>query len=159
MEVDDLGIRPAQAHVPFLIGGHGRRVIDIAARTADIFQFTGLTLGEGGVPAPGGFPIAIIQERHRWLTEAAGDRADSIERSVLVQLTHIGDGADERTDEVAGRFSFDRDEIERTPFVLIGSVNEVVDKLERLRELIDISHVVVRDAEGFAPVVAALAGR
>ena len=66
---------------------------------------------------------------------------------------------DERIGEIATRFSFDRDEVERTPFVLIGSVNEVVDKLERLRELIDLSHVVVRDAEGFAPVVEVLAGR
>jgi probable F420-dependent oxidoreductase len=157
--IDDLGVRPVQARVPFLIGGHGRRVVGIAARHADIFQFTGLTHGEGGRPGPGGFPIDTILERHRWLLEAAGDRADSIERSALVQVTHIGDGADERAADVAARFSIERVEIDRTPFVLIGSVNEVVDKLERLRELIDLSHVVVRDAEGFAPVVDALAGR
>ncbi|MCU1361208.1 MAG: N5,N10-methylene tetrahydromethanopterin reductase, partial [Ilumatobacteraceae bacterium] len=43
LAVDDLGIRPVQDHVPFLIGGHGPRVVAIAARHADIFQFTGLT--------------------------------------------------------------------------------------------------------------------
>jgi hypothetical protein len=33
------------------------------------------------------------------------------------------------------------------------------DGLERRRELLGISHVVVRELESFAPVVAALAGR
>jgi len=42
---------------------------------------------------------------------------------------------------------------------LLGSLEQIVDKLERLRQDVGISHVVVRDAEGFAPVVAALAGR
>jgi probable F420-dependent oxidoreductase len=157
--LDELGIRPVQPRVPFLIGGHGRRVVGIAARHADIFQFTGLTHGDGGVPGTGGFAIDDIEERHRWLIEAAGDRADAIERSILVQLTHVGDGADERLDQVAERMGRDRQVIENTPFVLIGSVDQVVDKLERLRDLIDVSHVVVRDAEGFAPVVASLAGR
>ena len=43
--------------------------------------------------------------------------------------------------------------------MLVGSVEQVVDKLERLRADLGISHYVVRDAEQFAPVVAALAGR
>jgi len=61
--------------------------------------------------------------------------------------------------KTAERFGVSADLIEETPFLLIGSLEEVVDKLERLREDVGISHVVVRDAEGFAPVVAALAGR
>jgi hypothetical protein len=35
----------------------------------------------------------------------------------------------------------------------------LIDKLERIRERTGISHYVIRDAEAFAPVVAALAGR
>lgn len=157
--VDDLGVRPVQPHVPFLIGGHGRRVVAIAARHADIFQFTGLTHGEGGTPGPGGFMIDAVLQRHRWLVEDAGPRADEIERSILVQVTHVADDADQSVDETASRFGLDREGLDGTPFALIGSVDQIVDKLERLRELIDLSHVVVRDAEGFAPVVAALAGR
>jgi len=59
----------------------------------------------------------------------------------------------------AERFAVSADLIEDTPFVLLGSLEQIVDKLERLRQDVGISHVVVRDAEGFAPVVAALAGR
>jgi probable F420-dependent oxidoreductase len=158
LAVEDLGIRPAQDHVPFLIGGHGKRVVGIAARHADIFQFTGLTHGEGGQPAPGGFAIDAVRERSRWLADAAGDRHGVIELSALVQLVHIGAGADEKVEATAERFGIDRALIDSTPFLLLGSVAEVVDKLERLRSDVGISHFVVRDAECFAPVVDALAG-
>ena len=159
LAIDDLGIRPLQQRVPLLIGGHGKRVVRVAARHADIFQFTGLTHEEGGQLAAGGFAIDAIRERSRWLAEAAGDRLAGIECSALVQLVDVGDGAADRIAATADRFGVDPQMIEETPFVLIGSVEEVVDKLERLRADVGISHVVVRDPEGFAPVVAALAGR
>jgi probable F420-dependent oxidoreductase len=162
VELDKLGVQPAAARVPFLIGGHGRRVVSLAARHADIFQFTGLHHGEGGVPNGGGFALAHVIERGRWLGEAAavaGDRDASIERSILVQATYVGDEGAAKLDEAVERFRLDRELLEHTPFVLIGSVEQVVDKLERLRESIGVSHVTVRDVDGFAPVVAALAGR
>jgi probable F420-dependent oxidoreductase len=159
LTVENLGIQPAQEHVPFLIGGHGKRVVGIAARHADIFQFTGLTHGEGGRPAPGGFAIDAVRQRSRWLADAAGDRLGEIELSALVQLVHIGAGADEKIEATAQRFAIDRALIDGTPFLLLGSVAEVVDKLERLRSDVGISHFVIRDAEAFAPLVAALTGR
>lgn len=157
VHVADLGVRPAQARVPFLVGGHGRRVVALAARHADIFQLTGLTHGEGGRPEPGGFAPETVAERVRWLADAAGERDADIERSLLVQATDVGPHAD--AGALAERFGRPPDELEATPFVLVGSVEQVVDELERRRRDLGVSHVVVRDAEGFAPVVAALAGR
>lgn len=158
LAVTDLGIRPVQARVPFLIGGHGKRVVGIAARHADIFQFTGLTHGEGGEPAAGGFGIDAVRERSRWLGESAGDRLPDIECSALVQLAEIGAGADGQIDQTAERFEVSPEVVVESPFLLIGSVEEVIDKLERLREDVGISHFVIRDADSFAPIVAALAG-
>jgi probable F420-dependent oxidoreductase len=159
VDVEDLGVRPVQAHVPFVVGGHGRRVVTLAGQHADIFQFTGLTHGEGGTPGPGGFGIEQIRERNRWLTAAAGDRLARLERSILVQVTGVRSDVGAEYDELASRFGVDRSLVADTPFVLLGSVEQIVDKLERLREDLGVSHVVVRDAEGFAPVVEALAGR
>jgi probable F420-dependent oxidoreductase len=159
LAVEDLGIRPTQEHVPLLIGGHGKRVVSIAGRHADIFQFTGLTHGQGGEPAPGGFAIDAVRQRSQWLADAAGDRIDAIERSSLVQFLYVGADADEQIDSTAQRFEVSRELIDETPFVLIGTVEQVVDKLERLRSDVGISHYVIRDAEGFAPVVDTLAGR
>jgi probable F420-dependent oxidoreductase len=159
LAISDLGVRPIQEHVPLLIGGHGKRVVGIAARHADIFQFTGLTHGEGGEPSAGGFGIEDVRRRSRWLEEAAGDRLADIERSALVQLIDIGADAGDRMAATAERFEIAADQVEHTPFLLIGSVEQVVDKLGRLRDDVGISHYVIRDAESFAPVVDALAGR
>jgi hypothetical protein len=76
-----------------------------------------------------------------------------------VQTTHLGVGADEASDRAAVRLGVTREVVESTPFLLLGSVEQIVDKLESLREALGISHIVVRDAERFAPVVAALAAR
>lgn len=159
LAVEDLGVRPIQAHVPILVGGHGPRVIAVAGRLADIFQFTGLTHGAGGVPQPGGFDVESVALRAQWLTDAAGERDVDIERSALVQATHVGDGADRALDRASERVGIDRDVVAASPFLLFGSVEQVIDELESRRERLGISHVVVRDAEGFQPVVAALAGR
>ena len=43
--------------------------------------------------------------------------------------------------------------------MLVGSLGQVVDKLQRLRDDVGISHYVIRDPEGFAPVLEMLAGR
>jgi probable F420-dependent oxidoreductase len=157
--LDDLGIRPAQAHVPILVGGHGRRVVELAGRVADIFQFTGLVHGEGGRPTPGGFVPADLRRRAAWLSAAAGERDAALERSALVQAVHVGPDAASRLDELAGRYGAPAEVLEQVPFVLVGSVEQLVDKLERLRAGLGISHYVVRDPAQFAPVVAALAGR
>lgn len=158
VHLDELGVRPVQPRVPVLIGGHGRRVVGIGGRHADIFQFTGLTHGEGGKPSGGGFALDEVIERADVLTEAAGYRDDQIERSMLVQFTHVGDDAP-AADELSERFKLPADVIEHTPFALFGSLEQIVDELERLREQLGVSHVVVRDPDGFAPVVDALRGR
>ena len=152
IEIDDLGITPRQSHIPFLIGGHGRRVVGLAGQYADIFQFTGLTHAADGTPSGGGFGIDDIRLRAQWLTEAAGDRDAHIERSALVQYTAVREDAAPPSKRYA-------DIADDSPFLLSGSLEQLVDKLERLREDVGISHFVVRDPEGFAPVVDALAGR
>ncbi len=157
--LDDLGVRPAQERIPFLIGGHGRRVVGLAARHADIFQFTGLTHGAGGALSPGGFRLADLVQRRDWLSASAGDRLDDIERSALVQRTALGPAAEETGVELEQRWGLTATDVADCPFALVGSIEQVVDKLERLRAVLGISHYVVRDAEGFAPVVEALRGR
>jgi probable F420-dependent oxidoreductase len=157
--IDDLGIHPARPHVPFLIGGNGRRVVELAARHADIFQFTGLAHGAGGIPTPAGFALELVRQRAEWLEADAGGRLAAIERSALVQMVHVGTGADEAVAGLAEQYHVTAEVVRDTPFVMIGSTDQIVDKLGRLRDTVGISHYVVRDAEQFAPVVAALAGR
>ena len=158
VHLHDIGIRPIQRRVPFLIGGHGRRVVGLAGGYADIFQFTGLTHARDGTPSGGGLALDQVLERSRWLSHAAGDRDGEIERSALVQVASVGPDAPAASD-LAERFNLDAEKVEHSPFALFGSLEQVVDKLERLRVRLGISHVVIRDPEGFASVVEALAGR
>ena len=155
LKIHDLGVRPVQERVPFLIGGHGPRVVALAGRYADIFQFTGLTHGPDGKPA-GDFALSSLDQRARWLSAAAGDR--EIERSALVQFVGVGPSAPSAED-LAAQFKVDADILRETPFALFGSVEQVVDRIERLRERLGISHYVIRDPVNFAPVVEALSGR
>jgi probable F420-dependent oxidoreductase len=157
LAVSDLGVRPEQDHVPFLIGGHGRRVIQIAGRFGDIFQFTGLTHGPDGTPQPGGFALADLAPRAAWLNDAAHDR--EVERSILVQRTVVKDNVDDDVVETSQRLGLQREVVESTPFLLFGSVAQIVDRLQHLRSTLGISHVVVRETADFAPVVAALSRR
>ncbi len=157
IHIADIGIAPIQERLPFLVGGHGRRVVGIAGRHADIFQFTGLTHARDGTPQAGGFAVEDLLRRSEWLAESAGERHPSIERSALVQFAACGGDAPSSA-TLADRFDLDIDTIEESPFVLSGSVEQLADKLGRLRSRLGISHYVVRDAEGFAPAVDALAG-
>lgn len=161
LTVDSLGVRPVQPHVPFLIGGHGRRVVSLAARHADIFQFTGLVHHPvSGEVSTAGFPIAEVEQRHAWLTDEARQlgRTDEIEVSALVQRIDLSDRWSASADEMADRIGVDRSTVDATPFVLFGTVDDVCEKLLGMREHLGVSHVVIRDAEAFAPVVARLAG-
>lgn len=158
LAVDDLGVRPLQSHVPLLVGGHGRAVVAVGGRCADIFQFTGLTHGADGTPTPAGFSFETIAGRARWLTDAAGDRDEDVERSILVQRSVIGEGAAAAAEGAARDLGIGSALVEHSPFLLFGTTGEVVDRLQVLRETIGVSHVVVRDASGFAPVVRELAG-
>lgn len=162
IDVADLGVRPAAAHVPFLIGGHGPRVVRLAGQHADVFQFTGLTHASGsGAPGAGGFDAGQLRERRVWLEAAAGARIDRIDISALVQMTVV-DTSDRNTAvdaaRAAERIGISPDVLDDIPFVLIGTVDQIVEKLLRLREELGIHHYVVRDPVGFAPVVDRLAG-
>jgi len=159
LAIRDLGIRPVQARVPLLVGGYGKRLIEAAAEFADIVQFTGLTHAADGTPQPGGFALEALSERARWLTAVAGHRNQVIERSILVQSCVIDERADEARELASRRLGLAREVIETTPFLLIGALSEIVERLQSLRDSLGISHVVVREAVNFAPVVAALAGQ
>jgi probable F420-dependent oxidoreductase len=159
LAIGDLGVRPAQEHVPILVGGHGRSVLRAAAPVADVFQFTGLSHGADGVPRASGFALEQLATRARWLTDAAGDRDDAIERSLLVQRAVVGEGVAQAIEQACGRTGLDREVVESSPFLLFGSVAQIVERLEQLRETLGISHVVVREAVAFSPVVDVLARR
>jgi probable F420-dependent oxidoreductase len=154
--------RPVQKpHPPILLGGGGRRMLRLAAREADIVNVN-FDLREGQVNRDlvrTGLAEAT-DEKLAWIKDAAGDRLDAIELSVTIFLANITDDREPVVAMMAAGFGAEPQDILGMPHFLIGTVDEVVEDLERRRERFGISYVIVPGEadEAFAPVVARLAG-
>ncbi|MFA1539142.1 LLM class F420-dependent oxidoreductase [Actinomadura monticuli] len=131
---------------PLLVGGTGDTVLRTAARYADIVGIAGAYQVKG--EPPGTFRLgtaAEAQERVRFVREQAGDRADGIEWNVLVQ--HVQVTPDRRA--VAERLRAERmrdmtvEEILDTPFVLLGTPDQIAGQIRERRERFGFSYVTV----------------
>ena len=156
--------RPVQRpHPPILIGGNGRRLLALAAREADIVGLSGITFREGGTQADvSGWTATGVDERIRLVREAAGARYAQLEVNALVQRVIITDQRRQAAEDLARRWpQLSADDILQSPYVLIGTVDQIVDDLQVRRQRWDISYYVTFEPymEAFAPVVARLAGR
>lgn len=143
---------------PLLLAGSGPRMLALAARRSDIVSITATV----GVATREGFGEAMVRAGDRvgdqigWIREAAGARFDALELNVLVHEAAITDDAVAAVGELGGPPS----QVLASPHVLIGTVEEAVDRLERRRAGFGISYVVLPVAvmHEMAPVVARLAG-
>jgi probable F420-dependent oxidoreductase len=150
-------------HPPLLVGGNGRRLLALAAREADIVGFSGITFREGGTASDlAGWKAAAVDERIRLVCETAGARYDRLELNALVQRVVVTDNRRQAADELARRWSqLTPEDLLESPYVLIGTVDQLVEDLRLRRERWGISYYVIFESyfEAFAPVVAQLAGR
>jgi probable F420-dependent oxidoreductase len=152
-------------HPPILIGGNGPRLLTLAAKQADIVGFSGITFRHGGAAASdvSGWKAAKVGERVRLVREAAGqERYALLELNALVQRVIVTDDRRRAAEELTRRWpQLTAGEILQSPYVLIGTVDQMVEDLLARRERWDISYYVVSELllEDLAPVVARLAGK
>jgi probable F420-dependent oxidoreductase len=150
-------------HPPVLIGGNGRQLLTLAAQEADIVGLTGFTLRRGGTePDFSGWKAAGIDERLQLIREAAGNRYDRLELNALVQRVVVTENRRHAAEELARRWTqLSPEEILQSPYVLLGTVDQMVEDLQERRERLGISYYVIFEPymDAFAPVVARLAGR
>ena len=109
-----------------------------------------------------GWKVAGIDERIRLLRAAAGARYDHLELSAQIQRVIVTDKRREAAEELQKRWKqLTVEEILEAPFVLIGTVDEMVKALHVRRERWGISYFVTFEQylETLAPVVARLAGK
>jgi probable F420-dependent oxidoreductase len=161
---------------PLLVGGTGDAVVRIAARHAQIVGATGAYQVRG--QPPGVLRLATAAEADEWASFAracAGGRADEIEWHILVQGVVVTDDrhgaaeklvADDRRQFEATGATDERavpsvEETLDTPFLLIGTADEIAAQLRRSRERWGFSYVTVHEPymRAFAPVIERLRGR
>jgi len=147
---------------PILVGGGGRRILGLAGREADIVSVN-FDLRSGSIgPQVGATATAdATAEKVGWIRDAAGDRFDDIELSSTAYLTMVTDDREGVAGGLGTGFGLDAGQVLAMPNFLIGTVGEIADELERRRDELGFSYIVVGGEcfEAMAPVVERLAGR
>jgi probable F420-dependent oxidoreductase len=164
-QISDLTAQPPAARsggVPILIGGGGRRVLRFAGANADIVGVNA-SVHSGEIDAAAGqdgLPERIDQ-KIAWLRDGAGDRFDDLELNAWLAFAQVTDDSAGVAGLVAPMFDVEPNQLLESPLTLIGSPDEISDRLHERRERWGYSyHVIPGDqVRAFAPVVAALTGQ
>jgi probable F420-dependent oxidoreductase len=149
---------------PLIIGGTGDRMLGLAARRADTVAVGGLFQVAGQPPGTLRMGTAAeTAERIRYVREQAGDRAGNLELNVLIQGVVV---TDDRRKAAAALVEerlpyFTVDELLETPFLLIGTVDEIADQLRQRREAFGFSFITVHEPymTTFGPVIERLGAK
>jgi probable F420-dependent oxidoreductase len=143
--------RPTQQpHPPILVAGSGPQMLALAAREADIVAL-------GVAPTAN---EAEVADKVRLVREAAGstDRFEHLELNI--NLMAVGSQVPRF---IASQMGLSADDLARAGAVsaLVGSPDQMCDTLQRRRDQLGISYILVSDElmQALAPVVERLAGR
>jgi probable F420-dependent oxidoreductase len=148
-------LRPVQPRLPLLVGVNGRAALTHAARHADTVGLTmlGRTLEDGQ------------HHEMRWEAErldttigliraAACDRLARLELHALVQAVVLTDARANVAEDLSKQLSTPSSDVMATPFLCLGTHEEMAHHLLACRARWGISYFTVRDIEAFAPVMA-----
>jgi len=152
--------RPVQRpHPPLIIGGGSRRILSVAGREADIVGITTRARPDGSKDTADN-TAAATEQKIAWIREAAGDRFAHIELNVIVSDVHVTDDRAGTAERVGAGYGLTPEEALGSPQILIGSVDEMVERLQERRARFGFSYIVVTEPnmDALAPVVARLAG-
>jgi hypothetical protein len=139
-------------------------MLSIAAREADIIGILPKALTNGTISEdPAERFVESIAQKVEWIRQAAGERFDEIELSmvVTVEITHDQYQKAEQILHQRGWSGITAEQILEMPSMLIGSINQTIEKIHILREKYAFSYFVISDTclETFAPIVARLTGK
>ncbi len=163
--LDGHGVRPAGAQpVRLLIGGNGTRILQVAGRLGDVVGFTGFTpSADGAGSETTHFTEVGLAERITVARTAAGDRWPLLV-DVLVQTVAITDRPDVALDRISSRTHLPVEAVRSSPFVLVGSAQDIAERLLDLEQRLGITSVTVfanrantdQTERTMAPVIEAL---
>jgi probable F420-dependent oxidoreductase len=159
--------RPCQhPYPPIVLGGGGKRVLQFAAREADIVSLIPKARPGGGLDWLRS-DEAILDRQVDWVREAAGERFDRLELDVIAHAVAVTDNPHAAAEAITRNHLYGPDaagltpeQVLGSPDYLVGTVDQIVEQLRLQRQRYGIARITVyqRDLDAFAPVVARLAG-
>jgi probable F420-dependent oxidoreductase len=145
---------------PIFVAGGGPRMLRFAARCADIVGVNpALPTSERREEARRDGVAARVDEKFALIREAAGDRCERLVFHGWLQAAQVtDDGRVAATAIGTALGGLDPDDVLESPFVLVGSVAEIVERLHERRDRWGYSYYTVqqRAAHDFAQVLASL---
>jgi probable F420-dependent oxidoreductase len=153
-------LRSRQVQVPLLVGVNGKRSLSHAARHADIISLTmlGRTL-EDGERHEARWEPGRLDTTVNYISDQAGARLGQVELNVLMQAVMVTDNRWEAAEQLVSRVpGLSLQDALSTPFLAIGTHDEIANHLVACRDRWGISYFSVRDIGGFAPVIERLQG-
>lgn len=147
---------------PLMIGGGAKRVLTIAGREADIvslnFDNSSGKLGPAGI---GSSTAELTMQKIGWVKEGAGARFDQIEIEIAAYFTIVTPDGDGTRAKMAPMFGMTPEVLADHPNALIGSIDEICDRIVERREKFGISYVSFGASviDAVAPVIDRLAGK
>jgi probable F420-dependent oxidoreductase len=148
-------------HPPIVIGAGAKRMLGVAARHAGIVNVN-FDLSPGAVsPEVGASGTAeATAAKIDVLRQAAGDRFDDLELGTTVFFAAVTDDREPMAEGVGGAFGVPGDVVLQVPHVVFGTVDQIVEDLQRRREQFGFSYIVFGGGsyQAMAPIVAKLAG-
>lgn len=155
-----LAPRPIHGQLPLLVGGNGKQLLRDAARYADIISLTGLgrTLDDGHRHTAD-WSGESITERVELIRQTAPDPSGVVLDALVqvVEITNDAIGAAERAAAAAPGLT--PTDVLDAPYALIGTAEEIEDRLLGYQERWGFTSYVVRETAigSITPVIARLA--
>jgi len=147
---------------PIMIGGGAQRILTIAGREADIVSLNfNNSSGKLGAEGIGSSTAEHTDQKIQWIRNGAGERFDQIEIEIAAYFTVVTpDGAGTRA-KMAPMFGMTPEVFAEHPNVLIGSVDEICDRIVERRERFGISYTSFGASvmDSVIPVVERLSGK
>lgn len=155
--------KPVQRpHPPILSGGSGKRVLSIAAREATIVSFSPHTRPDGKGMGLVNETTETFAQRITWVRQAAGERFDALEMNIHIADVVVTEDREQAAHCFATSQTFGEGvtstQILASPYVLIGTLDQICEQVLALRQQYGISYLTVSQPqmETFAPVMTRL---
>jgi hypothetical protein len=145
-----------------MIGGGAKRILTIAGREADIVSLNfNNSSGKLGADGIGSSTAELTDQKIQWIKDGAGARFDQIEIEIAAYFTIVTPDGEGTRAKMAPMFGMTPEVFAEHPNALIGSIDEICDRIVERRERFGISYVSFGASviDAVIPVVERLAGK